>query len=159
MRRHAGQHGGREDQDRRRAGREPRQGRAGAEARQAPSNPEQRGPENQRRIDPPRRRQVEGLGEGRAPEPAGQSVAEGRHAHRPAEHEDEARIPGARDIEEAAHAGGVEHARQGQAEPEQQAGGERRPGLPREGLRREGARRAAHDATRTRATVSMPVAR
>lgn len=78
-----------------------------------PQPAEERRAEHQPPVDHAVFRQVEPCVEGRALEAGDQPQTEKHHADGAAEHEGEARIPRARDIQKALHAGGIEHAGEG----------------------------------------------
>ncbi len=100
--------------------------RAGTEADQPPADAEQQQSADQAAVDRPRCRQIERLAGQRLAAPKRNAEGEKGDHDRAAHNESERGVPGAGEIEEAKHLGWIGHAREAEAEAEQEADEERR---------------------------------
>lgn len=122
---------------------------AGTQAGETPACPEERRTADQARIDWLCRGQVEGVGDDRL-RPASDHRPSDRHRDQGAAHdESERRVPCAADVEKRADTGGIDHARERQSGPEQDAARQRYEYLPVH---------APSPAMRRTVTVAIPVA-
>src|SRR5208282_3321817 len=150
MGRHSGKHGGDEDERLDAAKGECRERRAGAEAREAPADPEEESAHDKRTIDRMGLGAAEAVVEKGSGPTARQAKAGAGDQRSPRHHEGEARIPAPGKIEKGEDLGRVDHARDDQPQAEEEAA-------------QEGHEHARHGAQsparcRTTKTVAIPAA-